>query len=108
MRKTVVADIVNNIVPISRFNKGEANKIFEEVNRDGVKVVMKNNDPSCVLVSMDKYLEMEEMLENFLLIADSEAREQNYAGKKTISHQEIMTRYGLCEADLNAGDVEIE
>lgn len=108
MRKTAVADIVNNIVPISRFNKGEANKIFEEVNRDGVKVVMKNNDPSCVLVSMDKYLEMEEMLENFLLIADSEAREQTYEGKKTVSHAEIMTRYGFTEADLDAGDVEIE
>ena len=108
MRKTAVADIVNNIVPISRFNKGEANKIFEEVNRDGVKVVMKNNDPSCVLVSMDKYLEMEEMLENYLLIADSEAREQTNADTKTISHLGIMTRYGLSEADLNAGDVEIE
>ena len=42
-------------MPISRFNKGEASKIFEEVKVAGIKVVVKNNIPVCVLVSPAKY-----------------------------------------------------
>ena len=33
--------MLNAFVPISRFNKGEAGKIIEEVKRDGIKVIVK-------------------------------------------------------------------
>jgi hypothetical protein len=51
---------------------------------------------------------MEEMLENYLLVAEAEGCERTEKGQKTISHKEIRDRYGLSEADLDAGDVEIE
>jgi hypothetical protein len=35
--------MMRKIVPITRFNKGEANKIFDEVQNSGPKIVMKNN-----------------------------------------------------------------
>ena len=31
--------MLNSFVSISRFNKGEAGKIIEEVKRDGIKVI---------------------------------------------------------------------
>ncbi len=37
--------VMKSIVPITRFNKGEANRIFEEVKSSGTKIVMKNNRP---------------------------------------------------------------
>jgi predicted mannosyl-3-phosphoglycerate phosphatase (HAD superfamily) len=40
-----VSGVLNSLVPISRFNKGEANKIFEEVRETGFKIVLKNNSP---------------------------------------------------------------
>jgi hypothetical protein len=43
------------IVPISRFNKGEANKIFEEVKEVGVKIVLKNNQPIGVIMTPEMY-----------------------------------------------------
>ena len=36
-----VSSVLNAIVPISRFNRGEANKIFEEVSQNGFKIVVK-------------------------------------------------------------------
>lgn len=56
-------NVLNMLVPISRFNKGEANKIFDEVKRDGVKVVIKNNQPIGVIMAPEMY---ESLLENQL------------------------------------------
>jgi PHD/YefM family antitoxin component YafN of YafNO toxin-antitoxin module len=57
--KIKVSSLVNSIVPISRFNRGEASKIFEEVSSDGYKVVVKNNKPSCILMSPKKIRELQ-------------------------------------------------
>ena len=48
-------DLMKRIVPVTRFNRGEAKKIFEEVALEGPKIVMKNNTPLCVLISPDDY-----------------------------------------------------
>ena len=47
--------MLKGFVPISRFNKGEAGKIIEEVKRDGIKVVVKNNAPECVMLTVEAY-----------------------------------------------------
>ena len=47
--------MLNAFVPISRFNKGEAGKIIEEVKRDGIKVIVKNNAPECVMLTVEAY-----------------------------------------------------
>ncbi len=46
---------INAIVPITRLNRGEANKVFEEVAECGFKIVVKNNKPICVLLSPERY-----------------------------------------------------
>ncbi len=46
--------INEHIVPISRFNKGEANKIFDEVSKDGFRYVVKNNRVKCILLSPEQ------------------------------------------------------
>jgi len=48
-------EALDAIVPISRFNKGEANRIFEEVRQSGFKIVVKNNSPACVLIEPGHY-----------------------------------------------------
>lgn len=53
-----ITSAVKNTVPISRFNKGFAGKIFDEVKRTGPKVVMKNNTPECVLLPPDEYIRL--------------------------------------------------
>jgi antitoxin StbD len=101
--------IMNFIVPISRFNRGEANKIFEEVSENGVKVVMKNNVPACVLVTPERYEEMVEMLEDYSLFFEAEERVKNAEVKGYIRHDQLLSELGFKESDLDDGlDVDIE
>lgn len=49
------AKMMRAFVPISMFNKGGAGRIIEEVKRDGVRVIVKNNVPECVMISVEEY-----------------------------------------------------
>ena len=40
------------------FNRGMAGKIFDDVKKDGAKVVMKNNKAECVLLSPEEYIRL--------------------------------------------------
>ena len=83
---TGTKNILNLVVPISRFNKGEANRIFEEVNATGPKIVLKNNKPTCVLVPPEEYERMLERMEN--------------EPENTFSQEEVMKRFGITQEDL--------
>ena len=54
-------DMVNAFVPIRRFNKGEAGKIIEEVKHDGIRIIVKNNAPECVLLSVESFSQLVDM-----------------------------------------------
>lgn len=54
----------NKLIPITRFNRGEASRIFEEVRENGVRVVVKNNQAVCVLISPEQYSEILSMIES--------------------------------------------
>ena len=49
-----LVNAIKNTVPITQFNRGLAGKIFEDVKKQGAKVVMKNNTPECVLTSPEE------------------------------------------------------
>ncbi len=102
-----VRDVLNTIVPITRFNRGEANKIFDEVSARGVKVVLKNNDPVCVLVEPQRYDDMIEALEDYALYFEALRRDES-AGGQTISHDALLTELGIDEKALADVEVEIE
>ena len=36
-------NVLDSIISISQFNKGQANKIFSDVKKVGTKIVVKNN-----------------------------------------------------------------
>ena len=49
------AKMMRAFVPISMLNKGGAGKVIEEVKRDGIRVIVKNNAPECVMISVEEY-----------------------------------------------------
>ena len=100
--------MMKKIVPITRFNKGEANKIFDEVQSTGTKIVMKNNRPACVLVSPEQYEALIERLSDYLLLAEADRRMAVNQGAENISHEDMMRSLGVTREDLDAVDVEIE
>lgn len=100
--------ILNSLVPISRFNKGEATKIFEEVKDTGYKIVLKNNNPTCVLLSPEKYEQMLEIIEDYELYFEAENRDKIKQGKKNLSHNEVLDKFDINEIDLTNINVELE
>jgi PHD/YefM family antitoxin component YafN of YafNO toxin-antitoxin module len=95
------------MVPVSRFNKGEAAKIFDEVERTGMKIAVKNNKPACVLLSLERYEGLLEEIEDLELMRETEKRLDE--GGLTYSQDEVMQRLGITQADIDAAeDVEIE
>lgn len=103
-----VMGMLKTMIPITRFNKGEANKIFDEVQHTGTKIVMKNNTPACILVSPDQYESLMEMLSDYLLLTEAENRMASNNPDENISHNAVMKEFGISHEELDAVDVEIE
>ena len=103
-----VVGMMKTMIPITRFNKGEANKIFDEVQRAGAKIVMKNNSPACVLLSPEQYESLMEMLSDYILLNEAETRMTNNNSQENLSHEEVMKEFGISQDELDGIDVEIE
>jgi len=99
-------NLLDSIIPISQFNKGQANKIFSEVKKFGTKIVVKNNVPECVLLSPQNYQRMMEEYEDAILSAEAEKR----LSKKVeyISNNDVMKEFGLEPSDLDDVEVNLE
>ncbi len=108
MSELSVLSLMNTIIPITRFNKGEANRIFEEVEAGGPKVVMKNNRPACVLISPRKYESLMEMLSDYILMDEASSRISHFDGSGLMSRKDVMEELGISEADLDDVQVDIE
>ena len=57
MRKKI-SGLIDRLVPISEFNKGQASKIFERLQTDRSLVIIKNNAPVGGLLSVERYGEL--------------------------------------------------
>ncbi len=109
MRNTsnAIGDVINSLVPISRFNKGEASRIFDEVKETGWKIVLKNNVPACILITPEAFEAMREIVEDYYLLLEAEKRIANAKPDDYISSEQVMHELGISAADLEGEDVDI-
>ena len=94
MSNTVIKDFDKYTVPITRFNKGEANKIFAELKQIGTKVVVKNNKREAVIMSPDNYDRLMELLEDELLYEEAVIRineSSNYTKMQDFMNEQRIT-----------------
>lgn len=56
--------LINRLIPISEFNKGQASKIFTRLQKDRQLVVIKNNLPIAVLLSLNEYQSLMQKIED--------------------------------------------
>lgn len=108
MSELSVIGVMKSIIPITRFNKGEANRIFEEVEASGTKIVMKNNRPACILMSPGQYESLMEMLSDYIMMEEAENRMRHYDPGESMSQEALMEELGISGADLDGVEVEIE
>lgn len=104
-----MANVMDCLVPISLFNKGQATKIFNRLKETKELFVLKNNQPSAVILSPEEYTRLTEIEENYSLLLEVTSRLEENGNKPGISMESVMAELGIREEDLeSAGDVEIE
>lgn len=101
---------MNSLVSISAFNKGDAGKIFSAVKASGLpKIVLRRNEPECVLISPAEYSAMVQELED---LRDYKLAVERLAAVDPGSFstwQDMLRESGLTQADVDAmEDVELE
>jgi len=73
----------NTAATLNSIETGETDKL----------IILKNNSPKAILMSVESYEAMEEEIEDLRLTALALARIQNFNPLETISHDEMMDKY---------------
>ena len=104
---TTLLDLTERLVPISDFSQGKAGKIFSDVaENDNEYIVLKNNQPTAVLMSVKEYKETQEKIakveklldkiENIRLLKLAESR----ADDNTTSFETFVNDQGFSMEEL--------
>ena len=104
-----MTNILNSLVSITQFNKGQATKIFDRLKKEKRLVVLKNNTPSAVILSPEEFERISEIEENYNLLLKANERLTKNNLEKAVAETEVLYQVGVCKEDIdNAEDVEIE
>ncbi len=99
--------ILNSLVPISQFNRGQASRIFDRLHTEKQLVVLKNNQPAAIILSPAEYERLSEIEDDYLLLL--EAIKRLSSGSDSIPLADVMKELGITQAELDAiEDVDIE
>lgn len=105
----ITADVLNSLVSVTQFNKGQASKIFDRLRTERQLVVLKNNAPSAVILSPEEYERLADIEEDYRLLLLTQERIANGGLERTVSLQDAMIDLGISETEIEeAEDVEIE
>ena len=105
----IAADILQSLVPISQFNKGQAAKIFDRLHSENELIVLKNNQPSAIILSPEEYTRLTEIEEDYYLLLEANRRLEADGNNKTVSLDTVMNELGISEDELlDSEDVDIE
>lgn len=109
--------LLNHFVSVSDFSQGKANKIFKDVSENNQEyIVLKNNKPAAVVVSVSEYEKKNERIKRLEGIVEKilelhllyEA--ENRKNDDMVSFEEVLEEEGLSieELELLAESVNIE
>ena len=105
----IAANLLHSLVPISQFNKGQAAKIFDRLHTERELIVLKNNQPSAVILSPEEYTRLTEIEEDYFLLLEANQRIESEGSKRTVSFDSVMRNLGISEDELvDTEDVDIE
>lgn len=105
----LATDFLQSLVPISQFNKGQAAKIFDRLHSEKELIVLKNNQPSAVILSLEEYTRLTEIEEDYFLLLEANRRIEENGDKKTVSLDSVMDYLGISKEELlDAEDADIE
>ena len=110
-----LVDFTERLVPISDFSQGRAGKIFNDVAENNNEyIILKNNQPTAVLVSLKEYREIQEKVsrlekilervENIRLLKLAESR----VNDNTTSFETFVEEQGFSMEELEEFSESVE
>ena len=96
----LTANFLTRLIPISQFNKGQASKIFDRLRSEPELIVLKNNQPSAVILAPDEYIRLTEIEEDYNLLMEARQRLAANEGKAAIPAADVMKHFGISDDDL--------
>ena len=64
----ITTGLLQSLVPISQFNKGQASKLFDRLHSERELIVLKNNQPSAIILSPEEYTRLTEIEADYFLL----------------------------------------
>ena len=105
----LTANFLSRLIPITQFNRGQASRIFDRLRSEPQLVVLKNNQPSAVILSPDEYTRLVGIEEDYRLLLEADKRLKVNEGKSAISSADVMKHFGITDAVLEeVEDLDIE
>ncbi len=105
---TNTARMLNSLVSITQFNRGQASRIFDRLDTQNQLVVLKNNQPAAVILSPREFARLSEIEEDYQLLLEATRRLHDTNAQVT-PMADVMKELGITEEELAAaGDVMIE
>ena len=102
------AKVLNSLVPITQFNRGQASRIFDRLHTENQLIVLKNNQPAAVILSPAEYSRLTEIEEDYILLMEATERLANNSSPAT-SMEDVMKELGISQDEIEtAEDVVIE
>ena len=102
------ADILDSLVPITQFNRGQASRIFDRLHTESQLIVLKNNQPEAIILSPSEFQRLSEIEEDYTLLLEA-TRRLKEDSSSTSSREEVMSELNISESELAAaGDVVME
>ena len=97
----VTANLLQSLIPISQFNKGQAAKIFDRLHSERELIVLNNNQPSAIILSPEEYARLTEIEEDYFLLLEANKRLEDNKNNKTIPFDSVMNNLGISEEELS-------
>lgn len=103
------ANLLRNLIPISQFNRGQASHIFDRLRTEKQLVVLKNNQPSAVILSPEEYERLTEIEEDYMLLLEANKRLAESKTQENHSFHKVLNELNISEKELaETEDTEIE
>ncbi len=100
---TCASDVLNSLVPITQFNRGQASRIFDRLRTEKRLVVLKNNQPAAVILSPAEYARLSGIEEDYdLLLEAADRLAENRA--PAVPMDDVTRELGITEAELDAAE----
>ena len=91
------ADILDSLVPITQFNRGQASRIFDHLHGESRLIILKNNQPAAIILSPSE----SQIEEDYTLLLES-TRRLKEDSSSTPSREDLMSELYISETDLTA------